>query len=303
MHGLGSSPTSPASFRLADGLGYGLQQNHRSVIRLNLQHFLWREVFGFHIHPSVHLPPSDKSTEPSDHPAIADVATGTALWLIDVSRDFPHSRLDGLDVDLTQAPHPGWLPSNITLQHWDVFTNVPASLECQYDLVHVRLLVLVLSGVDPMPVIRRLFQLVRPGGYIQWDELDCVNMKIKKVNPSVEAPALEEIRIASHANGRHDWVLDLPRLLNEAGFQDAKLDYYDEGPELVRAFNDQHLLTMEEFASKLMQNGRAEAAASFVKLIQAGYQECVNGASLSIPRVVVVAKRPGSAGIPPARQG
>lgn len=272
MHGLGSSPTSPASFRLADGLGYGLQQNHRSVIRLNLQHFLWREVFGFHIHPSVHLPPSDNSTEPSDHPAIADVATGTALWLIDVSRDFPHSRLDGIDIDLTQAPHPGWLPSNITLQHWDVFTNVPASLECQYDLVHVRLLVLVLSGVDPMPVIRRLFQLVRPGGYIQWDELDCVNMKIKKVNPSVEAPALEAIRIASHANGRHDWVLDLPRLLNKAGFQDAKLDYYDEGPDLVRAFNDQHLLTMEEFASKLMQNGRAEAAASFVKLIQAGYR-------------------------------
>ncbi|KAB8217696.1 hypothetical protein BDV33DRAFT_232565 [Aspergillus novoparasiticus] len=279
MYGSGSSPTSPASFRLADGLRYGLQQNHRSIIRLNLQHFLWREVYGFHIHPSVHLPRSDSSLEPSAHPAIADVATGTALWLIDVSRDFPHSRLDGFDIDLTQAPHPGWLLSNITLQHWDVFTDVPASLECQYDLVHVRLLVLVLSGIDPMP----------------WDELDCVNMKIKKVDTSVEAPALEEIRIASHANGRHDWVLGLPRLLNEAGFQDAKLDYYDEGPELVRAFNDQHLLTMEEFASKLMQNGKAEAAASFVKLIQAGYQECVNGAALSIPRVVVVAKRPSSA--------
>ncbi|KAK6826872.1 hypothetical protein RU639_004621 [Aspergillus parasiticus] len=241
MHGSGSSPTSQASFQLADGLGYGLQQNHRSVIRLNLQYFLWREVYGFHIHPSVHLPPSDNSIAPSSHPAIPDVATGTALSLIDVSRDFPHSRLDGP------------------------------------------------NACDPATVS------VKPGGYIQWDELDCVNMKIKKVNPSVEAPALEEIRVASHANGRHDWVLDLPRLLNEAGFQDAKLDYYDEGRELVRAFNDQHLLTMEEFASKLMQNGKADAAASFVQLIQAGYQECVNGAALSIPRVVVVAKRPGSA--------
>ncbi|KAE8319488.1 hypothetical protein BDV41DRAFT_560184 [Aspergillus transmontanensis] len=295
MHGTGSPCLSSASFRLADGLGYALQQNHRSVIRLNLQHFLWREVFGFHIHPSVHFPPSDDSTDAPSHPAIADVATGTALWLVDVSRNFPDSRLNGLDIDLTQAPHPGWLPSNITLRHWDLFTDVPASLECQYDLVHVRLLVLVLSGVDLMPVIRRLFQLVKPGGYIQWDELDCVNMKIKKVSPSVLAPALEEIRVASYAHGRHDWVLDLPRLLTRAGFQGAKLDYYDEGPELIRAFNDQHLLTMEEFASKLMQNGQAEAAASFLKLIQAGYQECVDGAALSIPRVVVVAKRPSSA--------
>ncbi|OGM46055.1 UMTA methyltransferase family protein [Aspergillus bombycis] len=282
MHGSSSSALSPASFRLADGLGYALQQNHRSVIRLNLQHFLWREVFGFHIHPSVQCPPSDSSTDLPSHPAIADIATGTALWLIDVSRDFPHSRLDGLDIDLTQAPHPGWLPSNITLRRWDLFADIPASLERQYDLVHVRLLVLVLSGVDPMPVIRRLFQLVKPGGYIQWDELDCVNMQIKKVNPSVQAPALEEIRVASYANGRHDWVLDLPRLLSEAGFKDAKLDYYDEGPELVRAFNDQHLLTMEEFASKLLGNGQTEAAASFFKLIQAGYQECVDGAALSI---------------------
>ncbi|KNG91708.1 UMTA methyltransferase family protein [Aspergillus nomiae NRRL 13137] len=295
MHGPSSSPSTPASFRLADGLGYALQQSHRSVIRLNLQHFLWREVFGFHMHPSVQFPSSDSSTDSSSRPAIADIATGTALWLIDVSRDFPKSRLDGLDIDLTQAPHPGWLPSNITLRHWDVFADIPASLQSQYDLVHVRLLVLVLSGVDPMPVIRRLFQLVKPGGYIQWDELDCVNMRIKKVSPSVQAPALEEIRVASYANGRHDWVLDLPRLLNEAGFEDAKLDYYDEGPELVRAFNDQHLLTMEEFGSKLMGNGQAEAAASFLKLIQAGYQECVDGAALSIPRVVVVAKRPGSA--------
>ena len=292
MHGSDSPHLYSASFCLADGLGYALQQNHRSVIRLNLQHFLWRQVFGFNIHPSVHFPPSGDSADTPSHPAIADIATGTALWLIDVSRDFPDSQLNGLDIDLTQAPHPGWLPSNITLRHWDVFAEVPASLECQYDLVHVRLLVLMLSGEDPMPVIRRLFQFVKPGGYIKWDELDCVNMKIKKVNPSVQAPALEEIRVASYANGRHDWVLDLPRLLNAAGFQDAKLDYYDEKPELVRAFNDQHLMTMEEFASKLMQNGKAEAAASFFKLIQAGYQECVEGAALSIPRIVVVAKRP-----------
>lgn len=274
---------SQASFRLADGLGYALQQDHRSVIRLNLQHFLWRQVFGFSVHPSIPAPTLGE---------IVDVACGTALWLIDVSREFPHCQLEGLEIDLTQAPHPGWLPSNVNLRHWDLLADVPTGLEGKYDLVHVRLLVPILSGLDPMPVIRRLFQLVKPGGYLQWDELDCVNMCIKKVDPSVAAPALEEIKEASHAGGRHDWVLELPRLLTENGFQDAKIDYYDEPLELVRAFNDQHLLTMEEFAAKLAGKGQMEAAARFAHLIQAGYQECVNGAALSIPRVVVVAKRP-----------
>ncbi|RAL17553.1 2EXR domain-containing protein [Aspergillus homomorphus CBS 101889] len=136
--------SSQASFRLAYGLEYALQQDHRSVIRLNLQHFLWRQVLGF----------------------------------------------------------------------------------------HVRLLVLVLSGVGPKPVLRHLFQLVKPGGYLQWDELDCVNM-----------------------------------------FVETKLDYYDEPPELIRAFNDQHLLTMEEFAARLAGQGRLEAAAQFLQLIQTGYRE------------------------------
>ncbi|PWY66359.1 hypothetical protein BO94DRAFT_540645 [Aspergillus sclerotioniger CBS 115572] len=276
---------SPASFHLADGLGYALQQSHRSVIRLNLQHFLWRQVFGYSIHPSIPTTPALSK--------VVDVACGTALWLIDVAHENPNGiQLDGLDLDLTQAPHPAWLPSNVHLDQWDLFTPVPQHLQEQYDLVHVRLLVLVLSGLDPLPVIRRLYQLVKPGGYLQWDELDCVNMCIKKVDPSIAAPALEEIRVGSHADGRHDWVLDLPRLLAEAGFEEATIDHYDEPPEMVRAFNDQHLLTMEEFATRLAGQGQHKAAARFTQLIQVGYQESVNGAALSFPRVVVVAKRP-----------
>lgn len=116
-------------------------------------------------------------------------------------------------------------------------------------------------------------------------------MSIKKVDPSTSAPALEEIKDASHAGGRDDWVLNLPHLLTEAGFQDAKIHFYDDPPDLARAFNDQHLSTME-FATKLASQGQMEAASRFAHLVQAGYQEGVNGAALCFPRVVVVARRP-----------
>lgn len=70
------------------------------------------------------------------------------------------------------------------------------------------------------------------------------------------------------------------------------IDHYDEPPEMVRAFNDLHLLTMEEFATRLAGQGEHEAAMRFTQLLQAGDQESVNGAAVSFPRVVVVAKRP-----------
>lgn len=70
-----------------------------------------------------------------------------------------------------------------------------------YNLVHVRLLVMVLSGLDPLSVIRRLAQLVRPGGYLQWGELDCVNMHAKRVNLLVHSPALDELVRMSYSTG------------------------------------------------------------------------------------------------------
>ncbi|KAL1970615.1 hypothetical protein VTN77DRAFT_4259 [Rasamsonia byssochlamydoides] len=279
--------SSTANFKLADGHGYMLDRSHIAACRLNLQHFLWKEVFQFSIHPAIQLP--------VDRPVhIADVAAGTGLWLIDVARELPAAQLDGLDIDLTQAPHPRWLPPNITLRQWNIFEDVPSDLVGKYDLVHVRLLVLVLSALDPKPVIRNLLQLVKHGGYLQWDELDCVNMHVKKVDPSVRAPALEELCKMSYSDGRHDWVLDLPQLLMQEGFHDAQLEYYGDKPELVRAFNDQHLLTMDEFAAGLMRINKQEAAAKFYQLIRDGYQECVDGAAFCIPRVVIVAKKPNN---------
>jgi hypothetical protein len=66
------------------------------------------------------------------------------------------------------------------LQSWNVFEDPPAGLIGKYDLVHMRLLVLVLLGLDTEPVLRHLYQLFKPGGTLQWDDLDYVNMRVEK---------------------------------------------------------------------------------------------------------------------------
>lgn len=159
-----STSNSSTIFPSTNGLGYTLQSNHCAAARLNLQHYLWHESIGYHIHPDVQL------QIPSINPTIADVATGTGLWAIHVAREVPSAQVDGLDIDMTQAPHPSWLPDTVRLREWDMFSPVPGDLRGKYDLVHVRLLVLVLSGVDAGPAIRNMLALLKPGGWLQWDE-------------------------------------------------------------------------------------------------------------------------------------
>ena len=47
---------------------------------------------------------------------------------------------------------------------------------------------------------------------------------------------------------------------------------FGDKSELVRAFNEQHLLTMEEFAASLVKVGKMEAAETFHKFIDEAYQ-------------------------------
>ena len=147
-----------------DGQGYILARNHLAACRLNLQHYLWKEALGFTIDPRI--PVSENAT-------IVDIACGTGLWLLDASRLLPNAKLHGFDLDLTQAPHSSCLPSTITLEKWDIFEEIQPDWEGQFDFVHIRLLVLVLSGEIKKPFMGRLLRLLKPGGYVQWDELDC----------------------------------------------------------------------------------------------------------------------------------
>ncbi|KAG4032390.1 hypothetical protein MFRU_007g02940 [Monilinia fructicola] len=274
-------------WNLVDGQGYILDRDrsHAAACRLNLQFYLWRDALGFNIDPSI-LPSLSKES------VIADVASGTGIWLIDVSRQFPEAQLDGFDIVLRQSPHPAWLPPNVDVKYLNILGNIPDELIGKYDYVHTRLLVLVIEQKNPRPLIRNLLKLLKPGGYLQWDELDFVNMSVKKVDPNLEAPALQQMKELSWAHGRHDWTIQLPQFLIEEGFQNAKMEHFGDTPELTRAFNEQHLLTMEEFASSLVKLGNHEAASKYFRLIEEGYEESVAGAAFCVPRIVCVAQKP-----------
>ena len=276
-------PASP-DFNLANGYEYMLGRGYAATSRLNLQYFLWKEALGFDIHPSIRIVGGSIR--------VADVATGTGIWLTEIARQLPTAYLYGLDISLAQAPPREWLPHNVVLRTWDIFDEVPEELLGRFDLVHVRLLVLVVQKGDPRPIIRNLFKLLKPGGYLQWDDLNYPDTHIRVVGNSSDTPKLHELRKMVYSQGRHDWTLQLVTLFNESGLIDTELFHYEDRPELIKANGEQHLLTMEEFASSLSATDRKLEASTISGLIRDVQKEMSAGAALSMPRVVCIGKKP-----------
>jgi hypothetical protein len=80
--------------------------------------------------------------------------------------------LVGFDLFPVHFPAAANLPDNIKLGVLDAFSEVPEEHIGQYDVVHVRVFTGVVKGNDPTPLVRNAFKMLKPGGYLQWDEFD-----------------------------------------------------------------------------------------------------------------------------------
>ncbi|EHA22486.1 hypothetical protein CBS63078_11252 [Aspergillus niger] len=278
--------TQVAGFHLADGKGYTLGHDSLAMCRLNLQIFLWRASLGFTLHPSIPLPTTGR---------IADLATGTALWLTELAQALPadaNVQLDGLDLDLSKAPPHPWLPANVHLHQADILAPLPDPLVGQYEVVHLRLLILVVENSDPTPIIRYAHRMLKSGGYIQWDDLNYPDTHVTRIDPASPTPAFDRLREFVYSKGRHDWVMRLDKILTREGFVGACMHHFTDRRDLIMANGHQHLMTMLEFAGTLRAKGLELEARDLDVLLAEVSTEAARGAALSMPRVVCVARKP-----------
>ncbi|RYP82305.1 hypothetical protein DL769_001707 [Monosporascus sp. CRB-8-3] len=132
------------------------------------------------------------------HLCVADVATGTGIWLMDLSSRVPATvQLEGLDISFQATPPTEWLPTNVTMRHWNIRDPVPEGLVEKYDIVHIRYLCLVLSDEEVPSVLQNVARLIKPGGYLQWGELDTPSFRIEKTRPDNDASGLLRLYLAS----------------------------------------------------------------------------------------------------------
>ncbi|KAL2054873.1 hypothetical protein ABVK25_004695 [Lepraria finkii] len=148
------------------------------------------------------------------------------------------AQLDGFDIDLTQAPPKQWLPSNVAMHKLDAFSPLPHDLVGKYDIVHLRLFTVLMKHNNPVPLLRNLIGMLKPNGYIQWDEHDHISQKVvtadPAINPKTVQAVLDFVRPIDDMMGPRTWVSALGDIFAAQGLLRTRLYRFALPPELYR---------------------------------------------------------------------
>ncbi|KAK3319751.1 hypothetical protein B0T19DRAFT_488015 [Cercophora scortea] len=278
----------PTVTEIKDGVGeYPLARDYVDYNRLNLQHHLWKDIFGYSLSPRV---PRDKK-----HLKVADVATGTGVWLLDLHTQLDPStetELVGLDTDIYVGPKQ-WLPENLSLRTWSVFDDVPADLAGTFDVVNVRLIVFVIEE-DPAPVLRNLLKLLKPGGYLQWCEIDLESQHVETIAPGVKKDCLEAVQqltVVGDTRLKPLWVKTLDQTFQAEGLEGVHADWQAGRRHTAMSMHWCNLTIPMNISDKI-KKANPEKAAQIDALIQGAIEETAGGAMWAHNRVIVTGRKP-----------
>lgn len=241
---------------------YTLGRDYRASARLHVQHHLWSETFGYMLNPAI--PTTDQEL------AIADIGTGTGIWLLELDRRLPtpSSRLCGLDISGDQFPRPEWLPQKAQFLECDALNPAgpPAHLVGAFDVVHIRLFIAIIKNNDPTPLLDFCHKLLKPGGYLQWDDHE---PSVNQVGSHDGSPT-EGMAMISRITQTHkptDWIRKLPRTFVERGFQVVEVDQRVMLPWQRGMYVDNYCMLADEFV------GRAEIGGDGINPVDDFYRE------------------------------
>lgn len=293
---------------------YALGRNYAATTRLNSQHLLWKLELGWSLHPLlqaristaqpiVTAPPQvpvptvtasthrlDPLAAPPETFRIADVATGTAIWAVEISQDFPSTQIDGFDIDLQQCPPPEWLPHNVKVREWDIYTNPAPELESLYDVVHIRLLLLVVRDNDPRPILKNALRMLKPGGHLQWDELDPWGAFTVTAGKQLKDEAVNDFQKRQEltAMSTLEWVRDLHSIMAELAFEDVRRDEVRCDLRLAKYYQDTQFMVMEEQAAAQATEKERDRVK---EAIREGVRES-HGRARVTPKIVCLGRKP-----------
>ncbi|KAK4110385.1 hypothetical protein N656DRAFT_800269 [Canariomyces notabilis] len=152
--------------------------------RLDEQHIFTTKTLGFLIHPNI---PS-----PRPNAKIADIGTGTGIWLFDVAESLPPTcQFTGFDATSSSFPSPDSLPPNVTFKLQDMHRPFPESEIGTYDIVAVRFVSSATPRTEWTETIKNLMTLLKPGGWLQW--IDSCNFALYNSIPGTPRRACQEI--------------------------------------------------------------------------------------------------------------
>ncbi|KAI8799881.1 S-adenosyl-L-methionine-dependent methyltransferase [Cladochytrium replicatum] len=134
--------------------------------RLNLQHHLFREMFGGPNYSGVTEEQLKKGLR------VLDIGCGTGIWLAEMHRDFPNGTYFGVDLITTQwaETFKDLSENKIALMQANVLERLPFE-DDSFDYVHQRMLVSGIPVAKWPHVISEIARVLKPGGVADLTEL------------------------------------------------------------------------------------------------------------------------------------
>ncbi|EMR61345.1 putative -like methyltransferase protein [Eutypa lata UCREL1] len=201
---------------------YLLNRDAKESARLISQHDWLKTLVGCNIHPAI------STNKPALR--IADIATGTAIWLLDLAQSLPSdTQFFGFDISEAQFPAPEARPSNVSLHQHNVTHPFPEEYHGSFDIVAVRLITAGLRGDDWAKAVQNVSALLKPGGYLQW--IEPIHSSLQVFNSKVGAPNAATRKavdcfLEAYKKTLYPGPLQLPALLQEQGLEELALEVF-----------------------------------------------------------------------------
>ncbi|CAD6582664.1 MAG: hypothetical protein ASARMPREDX12_000999 [Alectoria sarmentosa] len=279
---------------MADNL-YVFSRDTPASVRLYFQHWMWRYQTGYLLHPNV--------VTTKEGLKIADIACGTGIWLIEVARSLSTStQLDGFDISEDQFPDKGWLPKNVTLSSLDSLAPLPEHLIGKYDVVHIGLLVMIIKNENPVPLLKNVMAMLKPGGYVQWDEMDVGSLNPSFPDKSRPCPHYDALHTQSTAffdarNLTYRWVSELDKFFKQQGLDVLSYTRLPIHDDLAKPWTEMQLMATWDVNEKVLvpaalkDPSASPSAKEWRQMYGKVVEEVNQGMSIRMDMIVVVGKK------------
>ncbi|KUI67225.1 hypothetical protein VM1G_02946 [Cytospora mali] len=269
---------------------YIFGRDHKSSIRLNYQHMLIKRLCNERLlHQTVQQSIGSRSSI-----RIADIATGTAIWLTELSDALPaDSQLHGFDVSGDQYPPKEWLPKNVSLHEHDAFAPFAPEFLGSFDVVNLRFFITLLNGDNIQRLVRNLKTLLRPGGFLHWLDFDPRSAKAISTRPDMQMPRTESV-VSVMRTAQPDldlWISHDSDLFEAAGLSPITYERIQLRKHLRPLWNDCHIMGMEELSRRI--SGDDDKPSPLLQQIKDLGAEFARGTSIDAQWFMMVGQKPG----------
>ncbi|KAH8655443.1 S-adenosyl-L-methionine-dependent methyltransferase [Xylariales sp. PMI_506] len=196
-----------------------------------------------------------------DAPRIADVGTGTGVWLASIATELPvAATLHGYDFDTSKFRGKEALPPNVELRQANALEPFPEELQGQYDLVHVRLFAFALKQGQWESTAARLATLLKPGGWLYWEDTIMATWTNVPIGPAWAKVLRTTMLYASEVAGADITAPSrMKKAFEDIGLQDTTERFFQTFTKDLQAASDHCLFTgTKQYCKGAARSGRIE---------------------------------------------